>query len=556
MADGDRMMRATWVASLLTLLSRVLGLVRDKALVLVFGAAEGVLDSFLLAFTVPNLFRRIFGEGALTAAFLPVFVDIDETEGRDAAGRFGSGVATLLCLLLTAVAGAGMLACLGAARLAEPGSGHRLTLQLTAFLLPFLVLICLSALESAMLQGLRRFALPAAMPVGLNAAIVAALGYVLVYARHRPAEETVYLVAGAVLAGGVAQVVLQLGALWWRGVWLRPRLEPSSPGTRRVWSAMAPTVLGLAVFQVNVLVDRLIAYLLVPGEGALTHLYLGNRLMQLPLGLFGVAMATVAFPDLVSHFRGGQWRSLFGKLDRGTRFLLFVMLPSTAGLIALSEPLVRMIFQEPDLTFSDREVYRTSLVLVCYAPGLFFVAWQQLLARVHYARGDYRTPVIASTAMVGLNVILNLVLIHAPDLYARWHDRADLPLGEGGLALSSSICAGVAAWWLWRSARGALRIGDAAKIWDRTFAELPASVGRILVAAAGTGVFAYWVAGSIPAEPELLVRVERGLVSAALGALAYFVLCSVIPVPELGFLTGRSDKATDDAPPADPDASA
>jgi putative peptidoglycan lipid II flippase len=403
-----------------------------------------------------------------------------------------------------------------------------------------------------MLQGLRRFALPAAMPVGLNAAILGALAYVHVYARARPAEETVLLVALAVLAAGAAQVVVQFAALRLRGVRLGPRLGRGEAGPERVWRAMAPTALGLAVFQVNVLLDRLIAYLLVPGDGALTHLYLGNRLMQLPLGLFGVAMATAAFPDLVSHLRGAEWKPLFDKVDRATRFLLFVMLPSAVGLVVLAEPLVRMIFQEPDLAFSDAEVYRTALVLGCYAPGLFFIAWQSLLTRLFYAQGDYRTPVLVSVAMVGLNLALNLTLIHAPDPYLRWAHRVDAPLGEAGLAFASTVCAVAAAWWLWARARAGLRIGPAAKAWDRAFADLPSATGRILVAAVGMGVLVHFVAGSIPTEPELLVRLERGLVSVAAGVGGYLILCSIIPVPELAFLRGRgapatgSDNGTDD----------
>jgi putative peptidoglycan lipid II flippase len=534
------MIRSAWISSLLTLASRILGLARDKGLVLVFGPAAGVLDAFLLAFTIPNLFRRLFGEGALSAAFIPVYLKTRDDSGREEADRFASALVTSLAAFLGAIVLAGMLACFGAAAI-WPGGDHALALRLTGAMLPFLALVCLAAVCAGLLQAERRFALPAAMPILLNVAFLAATTWVWWTRPFGERAGGIYWLAAGVVAAGAVQLLLQWIALRARGVGLKPLWAPSHPGLGRVLAAMGPTAAGLALFQINVLVDRLIAYLLVADDGALTHLYLGNRLMQLPLGLFGVAMATVAFPELVSHLAKKEWKDLFGRLQTATRFLLFILLPAAAGMAAVSEPVVRMIFQEPDLVFDDADVYRTSVVLALYAPGLFFIAWQQLVSRAFYAQGDYRTPVRITAWMVGANLALNLVLVHAPDLYAKYAHGTDARLNEGGLALSTSICAIVQALWLWRILRARLR-PQAPAHWDDAFAGMGAAIGRIAAAAAGTGLMAFWIARSIPAEPELLVRVERGLAGVIGGVIVYLILCEVIPVPEIAFLRRSSGR--------------
>ncbi|MBN1258068.1 MAG: murein biosynthesis integral membrane protein MurJ [Planctomycetes bacterium] len=535
-----KMILSTWISSLLTLFSRILGLARDKALVMVFGATGGVLDAFLLAFTIPNLFRRLFGEGALSSAFLPVFVDYRENRDPKEANRFAGAVLTALLLFLSGLVLVGIFLCLGGAQLFAEGSKHILTLRLTAAMLPFLIFICLAALGSGMLQSLRCFALPAAMPILLNLGFLGVLGWITWYSPVKAPREVIFYVAAAVVAAGVAQLLILYLSLFFKGVRLWPVFSFRHEGLQKVLLALGPAVVGLAVFQINVLVDRLIAYLLC-GEGAMTYLYLGNRLMQLPLGLFGVAMATVAFPELISHMSRKEWSPLFNKLSTSIRFLIFIMLPATAGLIALADPTIRMIFFEPDTnSFGEFQVYRTSVVMACYAPGLFFIALQQLLTRVFYAKGDYRTPVRITAVMVGLNLVLNLILIHAPDLYRQWAYGESLRLNEGGLALSTSICAMLTAIWMWSVLRRELRVKDALSAWDKAFAPVTATAARIIIAAIATGVFAHWVAGSIPVEPEVLVRVERGIIGLLGGFFGYFIFCYVFDYPEIPEFLWRS----------------
>lgn len=535
--SSRKLIRSTWGVSALTLVSRILGLIRDKFLVVVFGAS-GVLDAFLFAFTIPNLFRRLFGEGALSAAFIPVFVEFRQERGVDESNRLASEVVSTLILFLSAVVGLGIGVCLLGARFFPD---ERLMLFLTAMMLPFTMLVCVSALFAAMLQSVRVFALPAAMPVLLN---IFMLGSAWMVWRGMPSEveaQAAYLsgavswVAWAVTLAGLAQCVVLLPALFLRKVFVWPRVAWSGEGFHRVLLAMGPTALGLAVFQINVFIDRLIAYALVPGDGALTYLYLGNRLMQLPLALFGISVATTFFPSIVSAMTGKDWKTLLNRMGTAFRFLAFLLLPATFGLIALAQPITRMIFQEPDLSFTHEDVYRTARVLALYAPGLFFIALQQVMTRVFYAEGDYRTPVRVTAAMVGLNVVMNVIFIYMPDLYQRWTwpDADPVRLAEGGLALSTSVAAGISVAVMWIIQKERLIKKCGAELWDQTFGAVRWAVARIALAAlAGCGVFAYFVAQSIPTEPELWVRLERGLVSVLFGAIGYGMFCVIFAVPE------------------------
>ncbi len=556
-AETPTLIRATWLVSLFTLFSRILGLLRDKALVLVFGGSAWVLDSFILAFTIPNLFRRLLGEGALTAAFVPEFVGALEQDGRERANALADSVFTLLTLVTALLATLGIVGCLGARESLDISPKIALTLKLTALMLPFLLFVCVSALLGAMLQSLRSFVLPAAMSCVLNLAMIAALVFIYYHGGLKADTETVTYVAWGVLLAGAAQFVLQWPALARFGLWLRPRWDVKDARVRAVLKAMLPTALGLGVVQINVLIDNLLAYWLsLSGQpGATTYLYLGNRLMQLPLGIFGIAVATTSFPLLASYLARGEHRKCLDSLHDSLRFVLFIMLPSAVGLGLLAEPVIRMIYQEPDLTFSDAAVYRSSAVLVCYAAGLPFFSLQHLLARVFFARKDYSTPVRISAFMVVVNLALNLLLIQAPDLYQRWaHVTIDgLPagrtLGEAGLALATTITAIINVLLLWFCLRGEFRKQVSLEEWEKRSAASHWAVARLAFAAALMGVSVYYIQASIPAEPELIMRLERGLVPVVSGLAAYIIACLVIPVPELEeFLWARrKGKKPDDA---------
>ncbi len=572
--DGRTIARSTWGVSALTMLSRVLGLVRDWSLIAIFGSAAWVTDAFVMAFRIPNLFRRLFGEGALSAAFIPVFVDARENQEPDAAASLASHVISLLAVVTGAIAAAGIAVCLGAGSFLALGPEITLALKLTAVMLPFLCLICCSALLSGMLQSMRIFSIPAAMAIVLNLCFLASFAYIYHQQALPPApapegfhEDMIFYVAGAVLAAGLIQVLLQWLSLIFKGLRLRPRFSLDHPGVIQVLKAMGPTALGLGVVQVNVLIDSLIAYGIAvgligapdgQGMGASTYLYLGNRLMQLPLGVFGVAVATTVFPYLASHASRGEDRQLLDRINSAIRLLVFVVLPASIGLGVVAAPLVRMIFQEPDLSFSDLAVYRTSTVLVCYAAGLVFFSLQHLLTRVFYARQDYMTPVRIALWMVGVNLVLNLVLIHAPDLYRHWlgarafriswmletsHFPLGKGLGEAGLALATTVTALINVLLLWHALRKRLAPTVGEESWEEAIGGLHWAILRIALASVVMGVFVYFSVNSIPYEPELLARLERGLVPVILGIGGYWILCLIIPVPELDEFIRRKKPA-------------
>lgn len=565
--DSRIVSRSTWIVSAITMLSRLLGLLRDYCLIALFGGTPWVTDAFIFAFTLPNLFRRLFGEGALSAAFIPQFVSTRENQDAATASNLASSVLTLLVLVTGGLAAVGIVLCLAAESAFDTNTQLSLTLRLAAIMLPFLCLVCCSALLSGMLQSLRSFALPAAMSIILNLCFLTSFAYITYKTPSGDSATTIYYVAYAVVAAGLIQILLQLPALLFQGVALRPRFAFSEEGVTSVVRAMGPTALGLGVVQVNVLLDNLIAYYLslTGATGANTYLYLGNRLMQLPLGVFGIAVATTVFPFLSSHASRDEHKEMLTRIETAVRMLLFVIAPASVGLAVVAVPVVQMIFQKPDLVFSDLAVYRTSAVLVCYAGGLCFFSLQHLLTRAFYALKDYRTPIRIAVYMVGVNLALNLLLIRVPDQFRRWRGDAfehawqlsnanDFPinsflgtdglgLAEAGLALATTITALINVLLLWNALRKRLSASVGEEVWEKVSGNMQWSAARIIIAAAIMGVGVYFAVNSIPYEPELFARIERGIAPVILGALGYWIICMVIPVPELEEFLGRRKKA-------------
>lgn len=578
----EHVTRASHHVGGLILCSRVLGLLRDKVLVLLFGAVPWMLDSFILAFTIPNLFRRIFGEGALTAAFLPEYVEAREA-GRADATALSSSVLTLLLMVTGLLAGAGMFGCGLALVFLETGERIGLTLRLLILMLPFLTLICVSAYLSAMLQGAKQFSVPAAMSIVLNLAVLAACGYLL-YVHWPVGEAGAHLswgqkilgvpvrmteamrheglgwVAYAVLAAGLVQILVQWPLVRLTGVVPGIRLNLGDARVRAVLAALAPTALGLGIVQLNVFVDNMIAYSLslrsVDGvavyEGATTYLYLGNRLMQLPLGVFGIALATTAFPYLAEYATKKKAEDFLDCLLHAIRMLVFWILPASIGLMVLADPFVRLLYQDADLTFTEAAVYRSTAVLVCYAGGLVFFAVNQILTRAFYARKDYVTPVRIAVGMVAVNLLLNLTLIHAPDLYRHWGEvvvpgmpgvqawgqgylenrSQGLALGEAGLALATTLTAILNCLLLWGKLRVSLRPTLPEPAWESRAGSFFAHLFWIVVASLAMGAVTYWTCGSIPYGPELLWRAQKALVPVAVSVLAYAMACMICAVSE------------------------
>ncbi len=570
------------VIGTLTMTSRVLGLVRDILFAALFFGRD--LDVFALAFTVPNLFRRLFGEGALAGALVPALVEKIDKGDREGASLLASRALGAIVRLLGIIAAVVVASCAVVALVLGTASKTGLIAGVLTVVMPYVVLICGAAVLMAYLNASRHFAAPAAAPVLLNIALIT-----MALLTHRSLG--VWGLALAVLAGGVLQFVFQLVPARRLGFSLLPAVRSGivkpDPELARVARAFVPTAAGLAVFQVNVLLDRVIAEGLIPGDGAVGTLFLGNRLMQLPLAVFALSIATAALPELSSRAAGKGKEAFHSALRGATGSILFWIVPAAVGLALLAQPITALLFDRGAFHGSSAALSRTSLVVIFYAPGLVAFGVSALYARALYARGEPKAVMRAALWSVGVNVVLNIVLVMvfqhielAPGL------GAGVASGEAGLALASSASgfvylailasflrggerperrglslaaaalAGGAvaalatrgllegetlarAWdWMWLAPKlpatvcvGAL--AATAIVLGGTDAALVGPVARTSLTAAGMGVFANLVLSSLHlAGPSWAIPVQRAIAPVVLGAVSYWFLAGLIAAPE------------------------
>ncbi len=404
-----------------TLISRFGGLFRDAATARVFG--DGVVASaFNFAFMIPNVFRRLFGEGALSAAFIPEYAALDDAD-HARANRFASLIIALALAATVALTVLLELALLLVLWLVPHAPDRRLTLELCMLLAPYMPMICIAALLAGVLQTHHRFALPAAGPIVLNAAMLA--GALVAYlALGMTPTQTAYLVSAAVLVSGLVLVL-------WMTMALRPHIQwtrdfrDAAPPARKTLKRFLPALLGLGALQLSSIADGLIAtYPILVGPTFLGFQYpldaatngilqFSQRLYQFPLGVFGVAVATAVFPALS---RAAEKPELFlDMLRKGLRLSFFIAIPASIGLLLVREDLARVLFQ--GVNFSSAGVQRSAHILTGYAISIWAFSANQTLTRAYYARGDMRTPVRISLLCVGVNLLLNVSLIWVPALH-------------------------------------------------------------------------------------------------------------------------------------------
>lgn len=405
-----------------TLASRLLGLVRDVLLFASLGT--GPLNSaFILAFTLPNLFRRLLGEGALTSSSIPVLAGSLERGGTGEAFRLLNGILVRLAGGLLIVQAIGLPLFFLVRGL--PGLSERwyLGAELSQHLFPYMVFICLGALFCGMLNVLGRFGVAAFNQVWLNLTMIGAMVGGLIYF---PLEgmARVLLISLGVLAGGVLQLALPAGALLREG-W-RPRLRGTAhEDLGKVMRLFLPGLLGAAIFQLNILVSRFLAFSL--DDTATGLLYLASRLVELPLGVFAIAVTTVVFPEL-SRLSSLKSEEAFATIyTRGLSLILMITLPAALGLILLAGPILGFLFEWG--LFAEKDVRAAVPVLMVAATGLPFFAWSTLLTRAWYARQEMRVPVYLAGGNLVLNLVLGLILMRV--------------FGAAGLALANTLSAGV-----------------------------------------------------------------------------------------------------------------
>lgn len=499
--------------SLLTLISRILGLVRDMVCSHLFGAGM-VWDAFVWAFTIPNIFRRFFGEGAFNSAFIPVFTDSLERESRKETQRLANVILSTLFLVLLAFVLAGIAAAwlipLSWFKPEEEKAG--LTLKLLALLFPYLLFICLVAGLSGILNSLKHFFAPAMAPPLLNIAwILGALFLVPLFGKT--SQERIFGIAAAVLAGGLFQLCIQVPPLRRRGFGLTFRLDFNHPGLRRVFLLMGPVIIGLAPVQVNVIVDRVIAERFIEGDGAVSVLFYGDRLMQFPLAIIGLAIANASFPLFARFASRGDHKALSRALCDALRMTLFISFPAALGLFLLGLPLVRLLFEHGE--FVREKALYTSRALMGYAPGIPFFCGSHLLIRAYYSLKDTRTPTLIAFAAMLVNAALNLILV--------------FPLREAGLALATSLSAALNFFclsaWVHRKLPG------------HSFSPVlrTACLTGLLSIAMGLAVLAaMWILGGAEGEAgNLTARFLRTFLPMGAGAGAFVLSALVLRVKEI-----------------------
>lgn len=418
MGNRPSVRRSAVVIGLCTLLSRVLGMVRDVLCSHYFGA--GMLwDAFTIAYRVPNLFRRLFGEGALTAAFVPSFVHLLEKDRRDEAFALLNRLVTMLVIVLGVVTAVGIAATY-VLPLFWPDDKMRLVMGLLRILLPYVLLVCAGAILGAALNGLFRFFAPAFAPVVLNVTWILALPFL---AMRYTQDTAIRAVAWSVIAGGVLQLLTMAFPLARAGVRFRPDWAPRDPGLRDIGRQFLPTVFGLALVQINELVDSLIAEIFVPGDGAVSALYYANLLTQFPLSLIGTSLATAVLPGLAAAAARGDRGEFGGLFRRALSGAIYLGLPASAGLGLFGTDIVALIFEHGK--FTAEATARAGWAASLFGAGLWCYCANQVQVRAFHAHKDTRTPVRISAAMVALNLVLNLALVG--------------PMREAGLALATSI---------------------------------------------------------------------------------------------------------------------
>jgi putative peptidoglycan lipid II flippase len=418
--------RAAASSGAATMASRVLGLVRDQVLASMFGAGNA-MDAYNVAFRIPNLVRDLFAEGAMSAAFVPTFTRHLTTAGKASAWTLGNHVINALVVLTGGVVVLGMvfaapLVTLFAGDYAAVPGKLELTILLTRIMLPFLTCVALAAAFMGMLNSLHQFFVPALSPAMFNIATIVCV-VALVPVMDAVGLPAVAAIAIGTLVGGVTQAAVQWPLLKREGFSYRFALDWRDPGLRRVLLLMGPGTIGLAATQINVFVNTVLAT--GEGTGAVSWLNLAFRLMYLPIGLFGVSIATATLPAVARHAAAENMTAVRTTIADGLTLMLMLNVPATVGLIVLATPIVRVIFEHGAFTSSDTAA--TAAALGYYALGLVGYSVVRILSPSFYALGQSRTPVAVSIATVLANAVLNVALVRA--------------YGYTGLALGTSLAA-------------------------------------------------------------------------------------------------------------------
>jgi putative peptidoglycan lipid II flippase len=506
--------KAAGIVGLAVLCSRILGLAREQIFAALFGAGR-LMDAFTIAFRIPNLLRDLFAEGALSTAFVTVFTKTAALEGDRAAWSLANKVATLTAVTLSAITVVGILSAHWLVAILAPGfhgEKAQLTVTLTQVMYPFILLVSLAALVMGMLNARNVFGMPAMASSFFNLGSIVAgvtLGWCL--DRSFGPRALLGLAIGTLIGGGL-QLAVQLPSLRGLGYHYRPDFHWRDPGVKSILRLMGPSVIAGATTQVNVLINSVFASQL--GDGPTFWLSIAFRLMQLPLGIFGVALGTVALPLLARMAAAGNMNAFRGELARGMRLAFLLTIPSSVGLIALAAPIMSVLYQHGRVT--AYEAGEAAGALRFYALGLCGYAALKVLVNAFYAVERRKAPMVVSLLAVGLNLLLN------------WVFTVHLGWGHRGLAFSTACIATtnfLILYWLMRRHLGRLESGVMLGLLGKL-----AVASAVLLAICWAGqhfLLADWATQAfVPKLASLLLVI-------ALGAIAFFLCASALGVGEL-----------------------
>jgi putative peptidoglycan lipid II flippase len=502
---GRKLLKSTSVVSSMTLLSRILGLVRDVVFARMFGATI-VMDAFIVANRIPNMLRRFFAEGAFSQGFVPVMARYRENGKQQDARAFIDAVAGTLGLILFLVTLVGVIAAPLLVLIVAPGfvgddGRFDLATAMLRFTFPYLFFVSLTAFAGGVLNTYGKFAASAFTPVILNVVLIASA----LWLAPMTAEPGMALAYGVFIAGA-AQLAFQVPFLAKIHAVPRPRWRPGHEGVKRVGTLMLPAIFGSSVAQVNVLLGGIIASML--GVGKVSLLYYSDRLMEFPLGLFGIALATVTLPYLSRQAATESMRAFSDTIDWSMKLTTLVAAPAAVGLIILAEPLMATIFYGGVFTASD--VRLAGLSLQAFAFGLVGFSFVKILAPAYFAREDTKTPVKVGLISLGVNLVLSVVLAYTLTQIGYEGTHA-------GLALATSVAAILNAWLLYRGLK-ANKVIDHSPGWAIFLLRVVIAVAAMVVCLLYLGrPLEWWLTATISGRSLWLIAVV------AAGAGTYFI---------------------------------
>jgi putative peptidoglycan lipid II flippase len=516
---SSRLARSAGLISIATLTSRIFGVVRESVMAHYFGASMQ-MDAFNVAFRVPNLLRDLFAEGAMTAAFVPAFTRTLTERGREQAWRLGNLVMNALVIVTGVLVVLGIVfaepitrAIVAADFVAVPGK-LELTVMLTRVMLPFLTTVAVAVAMMGMMNSLRQFFVPSLAPAMFNVATIAS-AFALVPVMEGLGYPAIMAIAIGTLLGGVGQIVLQWPVLRREGYRYQPIVNFRDPALLQILRLMGPGTLGIAAVNINVLVNT---WLATDEQGAVSWLGYAFRLMYLPIGLFGVSIATAVLPDVSRHAIANDRASIRSAVSRALRLMLMLNVPAMVGLVVLANPIVALIYERGHFTSYDTAA--TAAALIFYSPGLLGYSIVKIASPTFYSLGDSRTPVAVSMSSIGVNLALNLILVRF--------------LGFRGLALGTAIAALFNAVLLLWLLRGRLNGLDGRP--------LALALAKITAASMVMGAVALvvlpWLLGVLPGTGEL-VKALRICIAIGASLVALIVSARLLRIEEFHEATER-----------------